>query len=41
MGRFVSYAKQVDGMDINDAEKIIQKQAEIFENNFEYLKSIY
>ena len=39
--RFVSYAKQVENMNINDAEKIIQKQAEIFENNFEYLKSIY
>ena len=41
IGRFVSYAKQVESMDINDAEIIIQKQAEIFENKFEYLKSIY
>ena len=41
IGRFVSYAKQVENMDINDSEKIIQKQAEIFENNFEYFKSIY
>jgi hypothetical protein len=41
IGRFVSYAKQVDGMDINEAEKIIQKQAIVFEENFEYLRSIY
>jgi hypothetical protein len=41
IGRFVSYAKQVRDMDINDAEKIIQQQAEIFEKQFEYLKSIY
>ena len=41
LGRFVSYVKQVQNMDINDAEKIIQEQAEIFENKIEYLKSIY
>jgi hypothetical protein len=41
IGRFVSYAKQVQNMDINDAEKIIQEQAEIFENKIDYLKSIY
>ena len=28
-------------MDINDAEKVIQEQAQIFEKNFDYLKSIY
>ena len=27
-------------MDINEAEKIIQKQAEIFEQTFDYLKTI-
>lgn len=41
LGRFVSYARQVDEMDINKAEKIIQQQADIFEQEFEYLKSIY
>jgi hypothetical protein len=41
IGRFVSYATEVDGMDINEAEKIIQDQARIFEEKFEYLRSIY
>lgn len=40
-GRFVSYAKNVENMDINQAEKLIQKQAEIFEEKFDYLRSIY
>ncbi|GAJ17740.1 unnamed protein product, partial [marine sediment metagenome] len=41
IGRFVSYSTEVDGMDINEAEKIIQKQARIFEEKFEYLRSVY
>jgi len=41
LGRFVSYAHQVKDLDINGAEIILQKQAEIFEEQFEYLKSIY
>ena len=41
LGRFVSYARQVEGMNVNGAEKVIQEQAEIFEDRFEYLKSIY
>jgi hypothetical protein len=41
IGRFVSYATEVDKMDINDAELVIQKQAEIFEEKFDYLRSIY
>ena len=41
IGCFVSYAKKVENMDINAAEKIIQNQAVIFEQNFEYLKSIF
>ena len=41
IGRFVSYAKEVEDMDINEAEIIIQKQAEVFEEKFEYLKSFY
>jgi len=41
LGRFVSYAKEVEGMDINEAEKVIQRQAELFEDKFDYLCSIY
>ena len=41
IGRFVSYAKEVKDMDINEAEQVIQKQAELFEQNFDYLKSTY
>ena len=41
IGRFVSYATEVNGMDINEAEKIIQKQAEVFEEKFDYLKDTY
>jgi hypothetical protein len=41
LGRFVSYAHQVQDMDINEAEIIIQKQAEVFEEQFNYLKNIY
>ena len=41
LGRFVSYAKEVEDMDINDAEKVIQRQAELFEEKFDYLSSIY
>lgn len=41
IGRFVSYATEVNDMDINDAEIVIQKQAEVFEEKFDYLRSIY
>jgi len=41
IGRFVSYAEEVKDMDINEAEIVIQKQAEIFEEKFNYLRSIY
>ena len=41
IGRFVSYATEVKGMDINEAETIIQKQAELFEEKFDYLKETY
>ena len=41
IGRFVSYAKEVKEMNINEAEIVIQKQAEIFEEKFDYLRSIY
>jgi len=41
IGRFVSYAQQTKDMDINQAEKILQEQAVVFENNFDYLRSIY
>jgi hypothetical protein len=41
IGRFVSYAKEVKNMDIHEAEIVIQKQAEVFEEKFNYLRSIY
>jgi len=41
IGRFVSYSTEVSDMDINDAEVVIQKQAELFEEKFDYLKSLY
>lgn len=41
LGRFVSYAYQVQDLDLNEAEILIQKQAETFEEQFEYLKAIY
>ncbi len=41
IGRFVSYARKVEDMDINQAEKVIQKQAELFEEKIDYLRSIY
>lgn len=41
IGRFVSYAVQTQDMDINEAEKILQKQAEIFEEKINYLISVY
>jgi hypothetical protein len=41
IGRFVRYSKIVEEMDVNGAEKIIQRQAEIFEEKFDYLRSIY
>ncbi len=40
-GRFVSYVLETKDMDMNEAEEVIQKQAEIFEEKFEYLVSIY
>lgn len=41
IGRFVSYAIETKDMDINEAETIIQKQAEVFEEKINYLISIY
>jgi len=41
IGRFVSYAMEVENMDMNEAESVIQKQAEVFEEKFDYLRSIY
>jgi hypothetical protein len=41
IGRFVRYAEIVKDMDVNGAEKVIQRQAEIFEEKFDYLRSIY
>jgi len=41
IGRFVSYAIETKDMDVNKAEHIIQKSAEIFEKQFNYIRSIY
>lgn len=41
IGRFVSYAIETRDMDINGAETVLQKQAEVFEEKFNYLVSIY
>jgi glycosyltransferase involved in cell wall biosynthesis len=41
IGRFISYAIETNEMDINDAETVLQKQAEVFEEKFDYLRSIY
>jgi len=41
IGRFVSYAMETKEMDINEAEKVLQKQAEVFEEKFNYLVSVY
>ena len=41
IGRFVRYAIETQDMDINEAEKILQKQAEVFEQKLNYLRSIY
>ena len=41
IGRFVEYAKEVEKMDMNEAEIVIQKQAEVFEEKIDYLRSIY
>ena len=41
LGRFVSYAIETHDMDINQAETVLQKQAEVFEEKFNYLLSIY
>jgi len=41
IGRFVSYAIETKDLDINESETILQKQAEIFEEKFNYLRTIY
>lgn len=41
IGRFTSYAMETTDMDINEAEHVIQKQASVFEEQFDYLKFIF
>jgi hypothetical protein len=41
IGRFASYTKETKDMNLNQAEQVIQKQAQIFEHNFDYFKIIY
>ena len=40
LGRFGSYAKEVENMDINEAEKVIQNQAKIFEDKLDILLAL-
>jgi len=41
IGRFVSYAIETKDLDINESEIVLQKQASIFEEKFNYLRTIY
>jgi hypothetical protein len=41
IGRFVNYAREVKDMDMNGAERVIHRQAEVFEELFDYFASIY
>jgi hypothetical protein len=41
IGRFLSYVMETKDMDLNEAETVLQKQAEIFEEKLSYLISIY
>ena len=41
IGRFISYVIETKDMDINEAETVLQKQAEVFEEKLNYLLSIY
>ncbi|MCD6571951.1 MAG: glycosyltransferase family 2 protein [Thermoplasmata archaeon] len=41
LGRVSSYAVETRYMDVNEAETVIQKQAEIFENKINYFLSLY
>ena len=37
IGRFVSYAIETKNMDVNESELVLQKQAETFDKNYNYL----
>ena len=41
IGRFISYVVETHEMDINEAETVLQKQAEVFEEKLNYLLSVY
>lgn len=40
LGRFASYAIEVKDMDTEEAERVIQEQARVFEKNFDYFISL-
>ena len=40
LGRFASYAIEVKDLDTEDAERVIQEQARVFEENFDYFLSL-
>jgi hypothetical protein len=41
LGRFITYVNETRGMEPNEAEREIEKQAEIFERERDYLISLY
>ena len=41
LGRFVGYVIETKDMDLNEAEAVIQRQAQVFEEKRDYLISIY
>lgn len=41
IGRFISFVLETKDMDLDEAEKVLQRQAEIFEQKLDYLQGIY
>ena len=41
LGRFLSFVMETKDTDLNEAERLIQNQARIFEEKFDYFRSIY
>ncbi len=41
LARYASYVVETEGMDIDDAEGVIEEQARVFEDEKDYFISIY
>jgi len=41
LGRFVAYAQETKGMDVEETERVLEEQAQVFERNRDYLLSIF